>query len=220
MACLCVPVPDSELVSRARSGDRSAFGELVQRHYRTCVGIASYMLRDSTQAQDEVQNACWKAFAHIEQYQGTAEFSSWLFRIVENECLMLMRVQRRAQFVYIDSSNGSIGRATMELPAHAADPEHDMLKRQLAEVVRREMGRLPRLLRDVIVLRDIEGLPLSRCAARLGVTIAAAKSRLLRARCELRSRALMYCGKNGFHISASAVRTLPARPTQSVTHLT
>src|SRR5581483_2182168 len=100
---------DFELIGIARQGDRGAFGELIQRHYRSCVNVATLVLRNRTEAQDEVQKAAWKAFAHLDQYQGAAEFSTWLLRIVENECLMLMREKSRAQFLYLDADGNTSG---------------------------------------------------------------------------------------------------------------
>jgi RNA polymerase sigma-70 factor (ECF subfamily) len=207
---------DFELISIARAGDRSAFGKLIERHYRSCVNVATVVLRDRTAAQDEVQKAAWKAFAHLDQYQGAAAFSTWLLRIVENECLMLMRERRRAQFLYLDAEGSANGIGPLELPAAAADPEHDLINRQLAEMVQREVRCIPPLLRNVLVLRDIQQLPIARVALQLGISIPAAKSRLVRARRELRERAVRFCGPNGFRISASRVQVLPAKAVRRV----
>lgn len=207
---------DFELVNVARGGDRNAFGQLLERHYRSCVNVATLVLRDRTEAQDEVQKAAWKAYAHLEQYQGAAEFSTWLLRIVENECLMLIREKKRAQFLYIDADATANGTGPVELPAAAADPEHDLIKHQLVDIIQREVRRIPPLLRNVLLLRDLQQLPMSDVANRLGISVPAAKSRLVRARHELRERLVRFCGPNGCRISASRVRTLPAKPVRRV----
>ena len=75
---------DAALAALAKEGDRQAFEQLITRHYQTCVNIASFMLHDRGEAQDEVQEACWKAFEHLDQYHGEAEFASWMLRIVVN----------------------------------------------------------------------------------------------------------------------------------------
>src|SRR5215510_8619442 len=95
---------DPTLVGLARQGDQDAFGELIRRHHRRCVDLATFFLRNRGDAEDEVQNAFMKAYAHLNQYQGDAEFSTWLARIVANQCLMLMRVRRRTHFVYVDEA--------------------------------------------------------------------------------------------------------------------
>jgi RNA polymerase sigma factor (sigma-70 family) len=82
---------DADLVESARQGNKQAFGELVKRHHHWCVGLASGILRDRGDAEDEAQNAYWNAFQHLDQYQGDAEFSTWLARIVVNQCLMFIR---------------------------------------------------------------------------------------------------------------------------------
>jgi RNA polymerase sigma-70 factor (ECF subfamily) len=216
----CVPETsarsDFELVELSRNGDRTAFGELVSRHYHHCASLAGFILRDRSAACDEVQKASWKAFEHLDQYRGTAEFSTWLLRIVVNECRMVLRVKRRTPFVYLDDSG--MERA-LESPAVAHDPEHELVHREMADVVRREMRYLPPLLRNVIVLRDIEGLQMTEVAARLDVTVAAAKSRLLRARVELRSRVERYFGKTSRHVHRSNVRTLPAKSVRNTSQM-
>src|ERR1700752_180768 len=93
---------DQRLVEQARQGDQEAFSELSARHRRKCVDLACYFLRSRSDAEDVAQNALLKAYKHLDQYQGDAEFSTWLSRIVANECLMLMRIRRRARFVYLD----------------------------------------------------------------------------------------------------------------------
>src|SRR6516225_6943439 len=82
---------DVELVELSRQGDSDAFGELLFRHYHKCANLAGFILRDRAGASDEVQKACWKAFEHLDQYRGKAEFSTWLSRIVVNECRMVLR---------------------------------------------------------------------------------------------------------------------------------
>ncbi len=204
---------DVQLVDRAKQGDRDAFGELIQRHRRRCVNLAASILRHRGEAEEETQNACWKAFKHIDQFHGDAEFSTWLLRIVENQCLMLIRQKRRAQFVDLDDRDPESGTNIIQLAAQDADPEGTLGKREVLLALQTEIRRIPPLLRKVIVLRDVEELPLSDMAAQLGITVAAAKSRLLRARLELRERMLRHCAQTGpsslmSHVAASTKRVL------------
>jgi RNA polymerase sigma-70 factor (ECF subfamily) len=185
---------DSALVALAKQGDRAAFEHLIKRHYQACVNIASFMLHDRGEAQDEVQEACWKAFEHLDQYHGEAEFVTWMLRIVVNQCLMQLRVRRRTRFCYLDDDGGQNGGRAMELPASTPDPEHAVVSSELEELLRKEIGHIPPLLRNVILLRDLQELPMSAVAAHLGISVAAAKSRLLRARTELKNRVLEKSG--------------------------
>ena len=91
---------EQELIEQARQGDTAAFGELIKRHYNMCLKRASSFIHNSTDAEDEVQNACWKAFERLAQFRGDGSFSAWLNRIVENQCLMRIREDRRTRFLY------------------------------------------------------------------------------------------------------------------------
>jgi len=76
---------DQQLIDSARQGDTTAFGELIKRHYSSCLRRASSLIRNPTDAEDEVQNACWKAFERLAQFRGEGTFAAWLSRIVENQ---------------------------------------------------------------------------------------------------------------------------------------
>jgi RNA polymerase sigma-70 factor (ECF subfamily) len=188
---------DLQLVQSARVGDQEAFGELVERHYQRCVSLAASILRDQGEAEEEAQNACWKAFAHLYQFHGESEFSTWLFRIVKNQCLMLIRRRRGVQFIRLDDRGPEEAGQPMELYSSAEDPEGELGRQEVGQVLQNEIRRIPPLLRQALMLRDVDQLPMPELADQLGITVAAAKSRLLRARTELRLRMLRHCGKTG-----------------------
>ena len=188
---------DEELAKLAREGDREAFAGLTLRHYRSSLALAVSILRDRGEAEDEVQNAYWKAYRHVGQFQGESTFSTWMTRIVINQCLMRLRQRRRAGLaVPIDLSAGP-ERRPVELRDVRRTPEEELGKVEVAALVRREVGRIPPMLRSALVLRDMQELSMQEVAARLGVTVAAAKSRLLRARAELRERMRKHMGGFG-----------------------
>jgi RNA polymerase sigma-70 factor (ECF subfamily) len=188
---------DSRLVELARGGNKHAFGELVKRHHHLCVGLAKGILRDRGDAEDEAQNAYWNAFQHLDQFQGDAEFSTWLARIVVNQCLMFIRNRRRARFLHIDAGIPGYSTGTIDLPSFEFDPEGELGSRQLRAILEKEIRSIPTLLRNVVLLRDVQELPMVEVAKQLGITVSAAKSRLLRARIELRERVLKHCGASG-----------------------
>jgi RNA polymerase sigma-70 factor, ECF subfamily len=158
------------------------------------MNVATYMLRNRTDAEDEVQRAFSKTFEHLDQYLGEAEFFRWLLRIVINECLQFMRAKKRARFFYLDARHNAFEDKRPELLSHSADPEDQLVSHEIIEVLRTEMRRIPLFFRAVILLRDVEGRPMSEVADRLGITVSAAKSRLRRARRELRDRVTRRCG--------------------------
>lgn len=188
---------DDELVSLAQNGHDPAYAELVRRHQSACFKLAMSILRDRSDAEDEVQNALWKAFEHLGQFQRDARFSTWLTRIVVNQCLMRLRQTRRAKFFYMDETMIGDEVGTLELPSLDLNPEQELGKREVAGVLHKEIGRIPPLLRKVFLLRDVHQVPMPEVAQQLGISIAAAKSRLLRARLELRERLAKYEGKLG-----------------------
>jgi len=183
------------LVELSRQGNTEAFGELIRRHYKTCLKRAVLMMRNQSDAEDEVQNTCWKAFHRLEQFRGEGTFAAWLNRIVENQCLMRIRESRQSQFVYLDETTDSNVR--LELVGQGAGPEDQFGDHQVEDLLRREISRMPPLLRNVMLLRDVQQLSMGTVAERLGLSVPAAKSRLMRARVELRSRLIKHCGRRG-----------------------
>src|SRR5215510_6677288 len=168
----CAPT-EEELVAAARNGDDAAFGELTQRYRNSCLKRAMLMIRNRSDAEDEVQNACWKAFQRLDQFRGEGTFSAWLSRIVENQCLMRIREERQLRFLHLDEASESNIR--IELVAQMMDPEDELGEQQLDKLLRTEISRIPPLLRNVMVLYDVDELPMPEVAARLGLSVPAPK---------------------------------------------
>jgi RNA polymerase sigma-70 factor, ECF subfamily len=189
---------DTELVVLCQGQDQGAFAELVYRHRSSAMKIAVSILRDKQEAEDEVQNAFWKAYEHIGHFQQEAKFSTWLTRIVVNQCLMRLRQLRRAKILYLEEAIGvPEDNITLELRDFRQSPERRLGDEQVAKVLREEIQRTPPLLRNVFLLRDVEQRPMPEVAMTLGISVAAAKSRLLRARAELRLRLRKHYGDVG-----------------------
>jgi RNA polymerase sigma-70 factor (ECF subfamily) len=186
---------EDELVQLAKQGDTHAFGELLRQNYNACLKRARWMIRNRSDAEDEVQNACWKAFQRLDQFRGEGTFSAWLSRIVENQCLMRIREERQLRFLHLDEASESNIR--IELVAQMMDPEDDLGDQQLGRLLRKEISRIPPTLRNVMLLYDVDELPMPEVAARLGLSVPAAKSRLMRARVEMRARLWKHCGQRG-----------------------
>ena len=190
-------ISDAELVNLAQQGSEAAFGELVRRHGRTMLQTALSILHNREEAEDEVQNAWWKGWQNITRFEGEARFTTWMTRIVMNQCLMRLRHERRANFVFLDEPIEGEARPLLQLRDPAEGPERDLGRREVNELVRREIARIPPMLRNALVLRDVNQLPMPEVAGELGISLAAAKSRLLRARHELKSRLEKYYGEMG-----------------------
>ena len=188
---------DEALVDLARMGDRVALGHLIERHYRSCLSKAYSILRNRDDAEDEVQNACAQAWTHFGQYQGEGPFAGWLSRIVSNQCLMRIRERKNARMISVDEIFNSEVSFRVDVIDQRALPEEAVGADEVARVVNTEMLRVPPLLRAPLVMRELRHLAMRDIAANLEISIPAAKSRLSRARSELKHRLLKHHGKKG-----------------------
>ncbi|MGA8030584.1 MAG: sigma-70 family RNA polymerase sigma factor [Bryobacteraceae bacterium] len=179
---------DDDLITRCRLGDTNAFGELASRYQVLAFRAAFFLLRDEEEARDQVQNAFCKAFEHLSQFRRDAKFSTWLMRIVVNQCLMQLRRARRGKVVSVDSLSPRTDTVTLELRDHGRSAEAELQSAETTRILRREISRIPPLLRNVFLLREIQQRSMPAVAEELGISVNAAKSRLLRARVELRNR--------------------------------
>ncbi len=184
---------DDELVLLAQQNDSEAFGELMRRTSPASLRLAMSILRDRNEAEDEVQNSYLNAWRHVSRFQREAKFSTWMSRIVANQCLMRLRKLRAARFVYLDDAGPDEDIRPMEVADKRATPEAGFGGDEISTLLHREIAKLPPLLKGVLVLRDVQELSTEEIAGQLGITASAVKSRLLRARAELRNRMEKYC---------------------------
>ncbi len=188
--------PDVALVERARGGDVHAFETLVKQYDRQVFRIAQHITQNREDAQDVVQDAFLKAYEKLDQFQGNSKFYTWLVRIAVNEALMRLRKRRTGKMVSIDedvqTEEGSVPR---DLAEWRPNPEQEYNQAELAEILRKTINGLPPGFRVVFVLRDVEGLSTEETANALGLSVPAVKSRLLRARLQLRERLSRYFRK-------------------------
>ena len=188
------PVSDElALVQAAKSGDVSAFEELVRRYDRNVFRIAQHITQNREDAEDVVQDAFLKAYSNLAQFQGQSKFYTWLVRIAVNEALMKLRRRRPERTVSLDEE---VKTEEDSLPREVADwspnPEQLYNQEELRDILSRTIQGLPPTFRTVFVLRDVEGLSTEETAEALDLSVPAVKSRLLRARLQLRERLNRY----------------------------
>jgi RNA polymerase sigma-70 factor (ECF subfamily) len=181
------------LVQAAKSGDLEAFSQLVKRYDRNIFRIAQHITHNEEDAQDVVQEAFLKAYTNLEQFQGNSKFYTWLVRIAVNEALMKLRRRRADKTVSIDedveTEDGSMPR---EVADWSPNPEQLYGQSELGDILKKTIQGLSPGFRTVFVLRDVEGLSTEETAEMLGLSVQAVKSRLLRARLQLRERLAKY----------------------------
>lgn len=186
-------ISELPLVQAAKKGDLEAFSQLVKRYDRNIFRIAQHITHNEEDAQDVVQDAFLKAYQNLEQFQGNSKFYTWLVRIAVNEALMKLRRRRTDKTVSIDENveteEGSMPR---ELADWGPNPEQLYRQSELSDILKKTIQGLPSGFRTVFVLRDVEGLSTEETAEMLELSIPAVKSRLLRARLQLRERLAKY----------------------------
>lgn len=183
------PDEDADLVERSRQGDRAAFNELVNRNAQKVFRMARHMTRNDQDAEDVLQEAFLKAFSRLDQFQGDARFSTWLTRIAVNESLMRLRKGRNNKTVSLDQEL-EIGESTIqrEVADDGEDPEESYGRTEMREMLEAAIDSLAEGYRTVFVLRDVEGFSTEETAEMLELSTSAVKSRLLRARLQLRDK--------------------------------
>lgn len=179
---------DEMLVRRAQDGDRDAFSELMRRTFSRSLKLAQHILSDREEAEDQVQDSYLNVWLHLGKFERQAQFSTWVYRIVTNQCLMRLRQLRGKSFVCLADRTERERMRQTKLAGGGNTPEEDFAIMQLSEKLRREIAQLPPILRDVLVLRDLNETPMAEVAEHLGITEFAAKSRLTRARNAVRTR--------------------------------
>jgi RNA polymerase sigma-70 factor, ECF subfamily len=185
------------LVQAAREGDMSAFEQLIKLYDRNVFRIAQHITQNREDAEDVVQDAFLKAYKNLDKFQGNSKFYTWLVRIAVNEALMRLRKRKSDKTVSMDedveTEDGSMPR---EVADWSPDPEHQYRQAELNDILGKTIQGLPTSFRTVFVLRDVEGLSTEETAEMLGLSVPAVKSRLLRARLQLRERLSRYFKKN------------------------
>jgi RNA polymerase sigma-70 factor (ECF subfamily) len=184
---------DMALVERALAREADACRLLIRTYNQRLYRLARSILRNDGEAEDVVQEAYLRAFAHLGSFRGDSALSTWLSRIVINEALGRLRKRRRAAASEVPESYGEAhdsGARIIPFPlgSSEADPERTMAQRQILDLVERATDDLPEVYRTVFVARVIEGLSMEETADLLGIKPETVKTRLFRARRLVRER--------------------------------
>ncbi len=176
---------DQHLVKLARDGDEGAVGLIIKRHNRRLYRAAWAVLRDDAEAEDVVQETYVRAFASLGGFRGDSALSTWLTRIALNEALG--RVRRRKPGVDLsemEDGEGPSGARIIDFPRlqSPSNPEADMARRQVRQLLEQAVGDLPEPFRLVFVLREIEEMSTDETALLLDLKPETVKTRLHRAR--------------------------------------
>ena len=179
---------EAELIQRVCDGDTEAFYALVEPCERGVFTAAMSILNNATDAEEVAQEAVLKAFTALPRFRREAKFSTWLIQITINEARLKLRKDRRHLYESIDEpKNDEDGDY---FPKDFADwreiPSEELQRKQLREALKRALEGLPQKYREVLILRDIQHLSIQETAQVLGITEGSVKTRLLRARFQMR----------------------------------
>ena len=163
-------------------------------HISRWMRLALSIVKNRQEAEDQVQTSFFKAWRRLGRFNLQSKFSTWMHSIVANQSLMHLRSKRRASAESLDKWREE--ERAWEPADERPDHESSLAREELTERLRSEIRLLPPLFRQVLQLRDLQELPIEDVAARLGVTAAAVKSRLTRARQMLRERMERHVGRS------------------------
>jgi RNA polymerase sigma-70 factor (ECF subfamily) len=198
---VAVPVEENDeldLVARSRQGDAAAFSVLVRRYEGKIFRLAMNITQNREDAEDVLQEAFFKAYEHLDQFQGNSKFYTWIVRIAVNQALMKLRKRKSDRAVSLDEQIDT-GEDTVvrEIAAWDPDPEQQYSQEELHKILNEAVLGLTPIYRTVFTLRDIDGLSTEETAEALDLSVPAVKSRLLRARLQLRDKLTRFFKRKG-----------------------
>jgi RNA polymerase sigma-70 factor (ECF subfamily) len=187
---------ESVFVARLQANEDAAYDELVRTYSASIFHVAYRMLGDSAEASDTVQEIFLKVFRNIDGFKGEAALKTWIFKIAFSEILNRLRWwKRRHRFATMsldDPPNGTGAGAGHNVASSGPTPEEVLQSKEQETAIQQALRKLSKEHRSIIVLRDIEGFSYNEIADVLGVSIGTVKSRLARARADLKKSLMRY----------------------------
>jgi len=189
---------ESILVTKAREGDDRAFADLVKRYEAKIFRLAQHITQNREDAEDVLQEAFLKAYEHLGQFQGQSKFYTWIVRIAVNQALMKLRKRKSDRSVSLDDDiDTGEDKVAREIAAWDENPEQRYTREEMNQILTAAIEGLAPIYRAVFVLRDVDGLSTEEAAEALDLSVPAVKSRLLRARLQLRDKLTRYFKRKG-----------------------
>jgi RNA polymerase sigma-70 factor (ECF subfamily) len=189
---------EAAVVAQARLGDAKAFSELLRRYEGKIFRLALHITQNREDAEDVLQEAFLKAYEHLDQFQGQSKFYTWIVRIAVNQALMKLRKRKSDRSVSLDDDiDTGEDKVAREIAAWDENPEQRYTREEMNQILTAAIEGLAPIYRAVFVLRDVDGLSTEEAAEALDLSVPAVKSRLLRARLQLRDKLTRYFKRKG-----------------------
>ena len=173
---------EAAIVRKVLGGDANAFETLVLEYEKNVYNIALRMTGNSEDAADMTQEAFIKAYNSLQSFRGDSKFSVWLYRIVSNVCLDFLRSKNRGPTVSLSVEDDDGEDAQLDVADESQSPELLLDRKLTRDSVRRGLDSLPPDYRQILLLREIQGLSYDEIAQALSLEVGTVKSRIFRAR--------------------------------------
>ncbi len=200
------PTPDDVLLTAIRAGDAAALSTLLERHAASVYRFGLKMCGNPQDAQDIVQETLLAAAQGLRDFRGDASLHTWLYTVARSFCI---KKHRSSKFAPSTLESLEASPAHADLPSAAPQPDALAENHELGRALEAALAALEPSQREVILLRDVEGLTAPEVGAILGVSVDAVKSRLHRARAELRARMEHYFPASERPSEADATASCP-----------
>ena len=196
---------EAAIINAVLDGDVNAYEHLVKAYEKNVYNLSLRMTGNSEDAYDMSQEAFIKAYNSLHSFRGDSKFSVWLYRIVSNVCLDFLRSRNRKATVSLSMENDDGEEVELDIADEASSPQLLLDRSLTRDAVRRGLQSLPPDHREILLLREIQGLSYDEIASALGLEVGTVKSRIFRARKKL-CAFLIKDGNIPDYISSSMLR--------------
>ena len=170
------------VIERVRAGNTDAFEALVTAYQKQIYNLTLRYVSSPEDAADLTQESFLRAFRSLESFRGDSRFSVWMYRLTTNVCIDFLRSRGRGTASSLTVENDDEELEELELPDHRFDPQKELERRELRRAVQAGLESLSEDAREIVILRELEGLSYAEIGDRLGLEAGTVKSRLFRAR--------------------------------------
>jgi len=179
-------LPDELIViQRVIDGDKNAFEDLVLANQKNVYNLALKMTKNDEDALDISQEAFIKAYRNLGNFRGESKFSVWLYRLTYNICIDFLRRKSKEKVISLDFEDDSGDGSPIEIPDIRDLPEESMIRREVRKTVAKSLSELPQKHREILVMREINGMSYEEISEILTISVGTVKSRIARARMSL-----------------------------------